>query len=448
MITELFVPGAPDLEDAYRDDLTKIANRRFFERRLNECLAAPSETDATTILLMLDLDRFKAVNDSLGHAVGDSLLCRVTQRVASQLSDTDTFARLGGDEFGIILHDRCDVSDLATRIIELVQRTYLIDGLPVNVGVSVGVAVFPTDAKDPSHLMRCADLALYQAKSAGRNCFVYFEQAMEVKARDKREMEIELRKAVAMRQLEVHYRPQIDIKSQKLFGLETVLLWKHPQRGVLDAASFIPLAEETGVIIAVGEWALKAVCREASRWPEEVVVALRVSPLQFESNRFFDAVKQSLATYGIKGHRLELEVTEGILLRDGKIVQTMLERLRSIGIRVAIDSFGTGIASLSQMVDFPLDKIKIAKSLVEEGTTGIKERAIVRAIAALGASLGISTVVDGVTTPEHLSRIQMDGCSSIQGCLFSEAVSADMLKTRVSQLTMPMQSTTTSETHS
>lgn len=448
MITELFAPGAPDLEDAYRDDLTKIANRRFFERRLKECLPAASETAASTILLMLDLDRFKAVNDSLGHAVGDSLLCCVTQRVASQLSDSDTFARLGGDEFGIILHDRCDVSDLATRIIELVQRTYLIDGVPVNVGLSIGVAVFPSDAKEPSHLMRCADLALYQAKSAGRNCFAYFEQAMEVKAREKREMEIELRKAVAMRQLEVHYRPQIDIKSQKLLGLEAVLLWKHPKLGILDSNSFIPLAEETGVIIAVGEWALKAVCREASRWPENVVVALKISPLQFESNRFFEAVKQSLATYGIKGHRLELEVTEAILLRDGKIVQTMLERLRSIGIRVAIDSFGTGIASLSQMVDFPLDKIKIARSLVQEETTGIKERAIVRAIAALGASLGISTVVEGVTTPEHLSRIQMDGCSSIQGCLFNEAVSSEMLNSMVNQLITPNRTCKTSETHS
>jgi diguanylate cyclase (GGDEF)-like protein len=442
MTTEVFAPAAPGLEDAYRDDLTKIANRRFFERRLKEGLAAASEADATAILLILDLDRFKAVNDSLGHAVGDTLLCRVTERVASQLSDADTFARLGGDEFGVILHGRCDVSDLATRIIELVQRTYLIDGFPVNVGVSIGVAVFPNDAKEPPELMRCADLALYQAKSAGRNCFIHFEPSMEVKAREKREMEIELRKAVAMRQLEIHYRPQIDIKSQKLFGLEAVLLWKHPRRGVLDASSFIPLAEETGVILAVGEWALKAVCREASRWPDDDVVALRVSPLQLESNRFFEAVKQSLATYGIKGRRLELEVTEGILLRDGKIVQTMLERLRSIGIRMAIDSFGTGIASLSQMVDFPLDKIKIARSLVEEKDTGIKERAIVRAIAALGASLGISTVVEGVTTPEHLSRIQMDGCSSIQGCLFSDAVSAEILKSRVEQLTKPNRTTT------
>ena len=434
MIPELLEPAASELEDAYKDDLTKIGNRRFFERRLNDCLATATENDATTILLLLDLDRFKAVNDSLGHAVGDLLLCRVTERIASQLSDKDTFARLGGDEFGIILYDRCDVSDLATRIIELVQRTYLIDGFPVNIGVSIGVAISPVDARERSQFMQRADLALYHAKSIGRNCFVYFEHSMEVRAREKREMEIELRKAVAMRQLEIHYRPQIDIRSQKLFGLEAVLRWKHPKRGVLDAASFLPLAEETGVIVAIGEWALKAVCREAARWPENVVVALRVSPLQFESNRFIEAVKQSLATYGIKGQRLELEVTEGILLRDGKIVMTMLERLRSIGVRVAVDSFGTGIASLSQMVEFPLDKIKIAKSLVEEEGTGIKERAIVRAIAALGASLGISTVVEGVNTQEHLSRIQMDGCSSVQGCLFSEAVPSETLKEMVERL--------------
>ena len=441
MITERLEMSTVALDDAYRDDLTKIANRRFFERRLTECLAVPPGTGSTTILLLLDLDRFKAVNDSLGHAVGDSLLCRVSERIESQLSDSDTFARLGGDEFGIILHDRCDVNDLATRIIELVQRTYLIDGLPVNVGVSIGVSVSPADAQERSQLMQCADLALYQAKAVGRNCFVYFKPSMEVRAREKREMEIELRKAVAMRQLEVHYRPQIDVKSEKLFGIEAVLRWKHPRFGLLEAPSFIPLAEETGVIVAVGEWALKAVCREAARWPEDVAVALRVSPLQFESNRFLDAVKQSLATYGIKSQRLELEVTEGILLRDGKTVLSMLERLRSIGVRVAVDSFGTGIASLSQMVGFPLDKIKIASALVEEEGTGIKERAIVRAIAALGASLGISTIVEGVRTAEHLSRIQLDGCSAIQGCLFSEAVPAETLKDRVERLITTSQKT-------
>lgn len=418
----------PTLNDADRDHLTQIANRRFFERTLAESVAACQAGSGTVIVLLLDLDRFKAVNDSLGHAAGDILLRRVAERVQSQLSDEDTFARLGGDEFGIILHSVCDVADLATRIIELVQRTYLVEGSQVHIGVSIGISCFPQDTDEDRVLMRCADLALYYAKSSGRNCFVHFEPRMETKAREKRQMEIDLRKAVVMRQLEVHYRPQVDVTTQQLVSLQAVLRWNHPKQGVLDAISFIPLAEETGVILAIGEWMLKAVCREAVRWPQHVSVALRVSPIQFESNRFFDAVRQTLATYGLAGSRVEFEVTESILLHEAEVVTAMLERLRSIGIRVALDSFGTGIASLSQMVDFPLDKIKIARSLVEEQSTGVKERAIVRAIASLGASLGISTVIEGITTPEHLSRIQLDGCSSIQGCLLSEAVPAGRLE--------------------
>ena len=431
------------LGDAERDDLTKIANRRHFERRLAESTTVSQAGMASTMVLLLDLDRFKAVNDSLGHAVGDTLLRLVADRIASQLSDEDTFARLGGDEFGIILHSVCDVADLAARIIELVQRTYLIEASQVNIGVSIGIACFPQDAEEHRALMRCADLALYHAKSTGRNCFVNFQPHMEARAREKRQMEIDLRKAVAMRQLQVDYRPQVDVTTQQLVGLQAVLRWNHPKRGLLDAASFIPLAEETGVILSIGEWMLKAVCREAGRWPEEVSIAFRVSPLQFESNRFFDSVKQALATYSLVGSKLEFEVTESILLHDATIVTTMLDRLRSIGIRVAVDSFGTGIASLSQMVDFPLDKIKIARSLVDEHSTGFKERAIVRAIASLGASLGISTVIEGITTPEHLSRIQLDGCSSIQGCLLSEAVPATQLESLVNQFVIAIKTQST-----
>lgn len=415
------------LNDADRDDLTKVANRRHFERRLAECVSGSDAAITQRIVLMLDLDRFKAVNDSLGHAAGDALLRLVAERIASQLSDEDTFARLGGDEFGIILHSECDVADLAARIIELVQRTYLIEGSQVNIGVSIGISRFPQDAEDHRMLMRCADLALYHAKANGRNCFATFEPRMEARAKEKRQMEIDLRKAVAMRQLEVHYCPQVDVTTEQLVGLQAILRWNHPKYGLLDAASFMPLAEETGVVVAIGEWMLKAVCRETARWPSDVSIALRVSPLQFESNRFFESVKHALATYSLVGSRLEFEVTESILLHDTNTVTTMLERLRSLGIRVAVDSFGTGIASLSQMVDFPIDKIKIARSLVDEQGTGLKERAIVRAIASLGASLGISTVIEGITTHEHLSRIQLDGCSLIQGCLLSEAVPASQL---------------------
>lgn len=257
---------------------------------------------------------------------------------------------------------------------------------------------------------------------------------MAVKAQEKRELELELRKAIVLRQLELHYHPQIDVTSRRLIGFEAVIHWKHSKRGLPDGAAFLPLAKEIGMIVPIGEWALKAACLEASRWPENVAVAIGISPLQFESQRFVEVVKAALVGRGLPGRKLELEVTEGILLRDGKTVLAALQELRSIGVRVAVDSFGTGIASLSQMVNFPLDKIKIARSLVQESGTGIRERAIVRAVAALGASLGITTMVEGVHTEEHLTRIRMDGCSSIQGYLVSSSVTADRLSALVEDL--------------
>ncbi len=424
-------------DDVFQDHLTGVANRRYYERRLDDALRASKAAGEITTVLLLDLDRFKAVNDSLGHAVGDALLRLVSQRMMSVLRDGDTLARMGGDEFGIILGPASDASQLAARLVDLVQRTYLVEGCPVNIGVSIGIATGPKDGGERSGLLKSADLALYQAKAIGRSCFVFFEPEMHARAQVRRSTELELRKALALRQFELHYRPQIDVLTTSLQGLEAVLQWRHPTRGLLPPSAFIPLAEEIGMILPIGEWVLKAVCREASRWPHDVTVSASVSPLQFESERFIAAMKQALDATGVPGNRLELTVTESILLRDGRSVLHALNSLRSMGVKVAIDSFGTGIASLSQMVDFPLDKIKIARSLVEEGGTGARERAIVRAIAALGASLGISTLVEGVSTREHLARIQMDGCSSVQGYLESHVVPASELRVLVDNLLFP-----------
>ena len=418
-------------DDLHRDHLTRIGNRRFFEARLNERVAVASVLSANTTVLILDLDRFKAVNDSLGHAVGDALLCLVVQRASSLLGPDDTFARLGGDEFGMVIEAEAKVDVLCGNLTELIQRPYLIDGCSVNIGVSIGIACVPKDGNDRASVMRSADLALYKAKSSGRNCFMRFEPKMEANAVEKRELEVSLRKALPLRQIVLHYRPQIDVRSRKLLGVEAVLRWEHPTRGLLEAPDFIPLAEEIGVVNAIGEWALKAVCREAARWEHDVTFALSVSPIFLESKRFYGAVTLALSNSGIEGNRLELEVTEDLLLRDAKTVVAMLECLQTIGVRVAIDSFGTGMASLSQMVGFPLDKIKIAPTLVAEGSSGLKERAVFRAIAALGASLGIATMVEGIETPEHLDHIHEDGCSSVQGCLASQTVSADELHTLV-----------------
>ena len=443
MTTELTAEAASSQTNPasgiFRDYLTGIANRQSFEHELEQRLGLG---ECTTVLL-LDLDRFKAVNDSLGHAVGDSLLCLVANRMASSLGTGDLLARLGGDEFGIIADPRRDAGQLASVIVELLQRTYLIDGVPVDIGVSIGIAHAPGDAQERPKLMKCADLALYQAKAAGRNCFVYFVAEMEVRGQEKRALEVALRKAVTLRQLELHYRPQIDVQSNRLSGLEALLHWKHPKLGLLEAAAFMPLAEEIGIVVPIGEWVTKAVCREVSRWSEDVTVAVMVSARQFESARYFEVVKSALETAGISGKQLELEVTEAILLRDGKAVLTMLDKLRSIGVRVAINSFGRGIASLGQMVEFPMDKIKIDRSLVQEDGTGIKERAIVRAIAALGASLGITTLAEGVNTPEHLARIQMDGCTAVQGYLVSKAFPSSVLRDQVDKLLSPLESHST-----
>jgi|GEM_PF-4538128 len=436
--TDIPCPGteAGYPSEIWLDHLTQVANRRSFEKALNERFTASGSIVPTTVLL-LDLDRFKAVNDSLGHAVGDALLILVAKRMESLLGREDLLARLGGDEFGIILGVNSDAESVAGQLIELLQRTYLIEGYPVDIGVSVGIASSPKDAHGRAEIMRAADLALYQAKAAGRNSFVYFAPEMEVRAGEKRKMELALRKALALRQIELSYRPQIDVQTKSLLGLEAILHWRHPAQGLLNSSAFLPLAEEIGVVIPIGEWAIKAVCREASRWPENVAIAIAVSSRQFEMLHFFEVVKGALENSKISGQQLELEVTEDILLRDGKSVLLTLENLRSIGVRVAINSFGTGIASLSQMVEFPLDKITIHRSLVEEIGTGAKERAIVRAIAALGDSLGITTLAEGVNTPEHLARIQMDGCNAVQGYLMSDAVSSADLPALVGRLLKP-----------
>ena len=418
----------------YRDHLTGIGNRRHFEGCLKQVLEVAGSGPETPALLLLDLDRFKAVNDTLGHAVGDAVLRLVAQRMNDLLEPGDALARLGGDEFGIITSSAERAESLATHLVEVIQRTYLVEGYPINIGVSVGIARSPQDGVDRSQLLQRADLALYQAKASGRSCFLHFLPEMEVKARERREFELGLRKALALRQMELHFKPQVDVLSKRMVGLQALLRWRHPRLGLLTPDIFLPLAEEIGVVVPLGEWVLKTVCKEAARWPDDVTVAMNVSPLQFETDRFFEAVQKALADSGIPGYRLEIEVTEAILLRNSEAIRGMLNRLRQLGVKVAVDSFGTGVASLSQMVEFPLDRIKIDRALVDESVSGPKERAIVRAVAALGEGLGVTTLVEGVTTAEHLTRIQQNGCASIQGLFSSHAVLAGDLRAHVEAL--------------
>jgi diguanylate cyclase (GGDEF)-like protein len=423
---------------ASRDHLTGIGNRAFFEGRLDKTLACLAEGEvANTTLFFLDLDRFKVVNDTLGHATGDALLRLVSERLRQSLRDSDTLARLGGDEFAILLASasgKDSAASLATRIIDMVQRPYLIDGNVINIGASIGIAIAPEDGTSRDQLLKSADLALYQSKAAGRGVFHFFQPAMQEKAQRRRSLEMDLRKALVLRQFELHYQPQIDVETETVIGLEGLLRWRHPQRGLVLPGDFIPLAEELGLAIPIGEWVLKTACREAMRWPDSVTVAVNVSPLQFEMGKFASTVEKALSTAGLPGSRLEIEVTENILLRDSQTVLVTLMALRALGVRVVMDSFGTGVASLSQLVNFPFDKIKIDRSLIALQGGDAKNRAIVRAISALGHSLGISTLAEGVETAEHLAHVRSEGCQSVQGFYYSKAVPSSELAALITNL--------------
>ncbi len=415
----------------YQDRLTGVGNRSLFEDQLDRCLERVSTKEAeSAIVLFLDLDRFKVVNDTLGHAVGDTLLRTVGERLQSTLREHDTLARLGGDEFAILLADGSSkdvASTLATKIIDLVQRTFLIDGHPLNVGASIGIASAPDDGHSRNDLLKSADLALYHSKAAGRGVFHFFTPSMEEKAQHRRSLELDLRKALVLRQFELHYQPQVDVESGRITALEGLLRWRHPKRGLVLPGEFIAVAEEIGLAVPIGSWVLKTACLEAMRWPDSVTIAVNVSPLQFETEKFDRSVGQALRATGLPARRLEIEVTEDILMRDGQAVLKTLEALRNLGVRVAMDNFGTGLASLSQLVNFPFDKIKMDRTLVDRQQDGAKNRAIVRAISALGQTLGIQTLAEGVETSEHLAQVRLEGCSSVQGFYYSKAVPSSEL---------------------
>jgi diguanylate cyclase (GGDEF)-like protein len=418
--------NAPAL--AYRDPLTGIGNRSLLERKLDEALIRLGSGEVESVaILFLDLDRFKAINDTLGHATGDELLRLVCGRLQSALRVSDTLARMGGDEFAILLtapSGREVASALAARLIDLIERTYLIDGQIMNVGASVGIAVAPCDGVTRDDLLKSADLALYHSKAAGRGVFHFFQPSMAEKARLRRTLEFDLRKALVLRQFELHYQAQVDAENGSIFGLIALLRWRHPQGGLLLPVDFMPLAEEIGMAIPIGDWVLKRACRDATNWPDSVTIAVSVSPLQFESDKLASSVEGALHAVELPGNRLEIGVTEEILLRDNPGVLKTLTALKALGVKVVMNSFGTGLASLSQLVNFPFDKINIDQSLLATTQNDAKSRAILRAIAVLGETLGIATLAGGVETSEQLTRVRSEGCSTVQGFYCTPAVPA------------------------
>ena len=420
---------------ACHDPLTGLANRILFDRKLNLALASVSR-DNPVAVLCLDLDRFKTVNDTLGHAMGDELLKEVATRLRSGLREKDVVARLGGDEFSIVQVGAAQPEGatlLANRIIEALSSDFIIRGHRINIGTSVGIALAPPSASDVDQLLREADLALYRAKSQGRGQFRFFTAEMDDDMQARRLLEMDLRKALSQHQFELAYQPLVTLETGRIAGFEALLRWNHPTRGVVMPNDFIPLAEEIGLIVPIGEWVLRHACLTAVHWPKDIAVSVNLSPAQFVSGDIGRTIDRALSGSGLEPHRLELEITEGLLLASsGEILET-LHDLRSKGVRIAMDDFGTGYSSLSYLQSFPFDRIKIDRSFVQNLSHGGQAVAIVRAIAGLGKSLGIATTAEGIETMEQLNQLRAEGCSEVQGYLLGRPMTAASASRRILQ---------------
>jgi diguanylate cyclase (GGDEF)-like protein len=411
---------------AMHDILTGLPNRVLLNERLEHALGRV-KPDEVVAVHILDLDQFKHVNDTLGHPIGDKLLRIVAERLRGLVRDTDTIARMGGDEFAIVqvsLPPAHDAQSLAHRVIEAVSHPYEIDGHQVIIGTSVGIAVGPADGLSPEQLMRNADLALYRAKGEGRGTFRFFEAEMNAEMQARRAMEYDLRRALAAGEFELHYQPVVNLASNEISGFEALIRWRHAERGMVPPGAFIPLAEEIGLIVPVGEWALREACSTAARWPEHLTVAVNISPAQFRNPGLVQAVVNALAATGLPAHRLELEITETAHLMDNEATLAMLHQLRDLGVRIANDDFGTGYSSLSYLQSFPFDRIKIDRSFVKTIAESTGSLNIVRAVAALANGLGIPATAEGVENKAQLDSVRSEGCTEMQGFLLSKALPA------------------------
>jgi diguanylate cyclase (GGDEF)-like protein len=419
-VTERRQAEAKIMHMARHDALTNLPNRLLFHDKMQQAL---SYGDALAVLF-LDLDRFKSVNDSLGHSVGDALLVAVTERLQKIVRGVDTVARLGGDEFAIVQNGAkpTDATELAGRIIEAVAQPFEVLGHQVNIGTSIGIAMAPSDGREPDQLLRNADMALYRAKAEGRGSYHFFQAEMDSQMQERRRLELDLRKALAADQFELHYQPLIDIASREVSGFEALVRWRHPERGLIPPNQFIPVAEDIGLIVQLGDWVLKQACRDAAGWPGKLKIAVNLSAAQFRNPMLPLSVVSALAHSGLAATRLELEITETVLLQDDQSVLNALHEIRQLGVRICMDDFGTGYSSLSYLRSFPFDKIKIDRSFIKE--LGKEENdclAIIRAVTKLGASLGMITTAEGVETKEQLEILRAEGCTQAQGYLFSPA---------------------------
>ncbi|MBR0800633.1 EAL domain-containing protein [Bradyrhizobium jicamae] len=410
---------------AHHDALTALANRVQLREHIERTVKDVDRAGRAAILC-LDLDNFKTVNDTLGHSVGDALLCAVAGRLQGLLGEGDLVSRTGGDEFAIVQtaseHAVEAAAALAPGIIEALSAPFEIGDHTVVIGASVGIAMAPDDGGDADQLLKNADMALYRAKGEGRGRFHFFEPEMDVKAQNRRLLELDLRKAIGAREFELFYQPIVNLADNRISGFEALLRWNHPTRGRVPPGEFIPVAEETGLITTIGEWVIRQACIDAKTWPSDLRVAVNVSPVQFRAKGLALIVTSAVANAGLIPDRLELEITETVLMHDNEETLATLRQLQVLGVRISMDDFGTGYSSLSYLRSFPFDKIKIDQSFVRDLINNPDSIGIIRAIAGLGQSMGVTTTAEGVETQEQLDQMRNEGCTEVQGFFYSRPV--------------------------
>ena len=427
-LTEIRKSQAEVSRLAHYDSLTGLSNRLHMQTTLERMLASPNPANRIGSLLLLDLDRFKEVNDTLGHPAGDALLRQVSQRLQRIIGDAGHVGRIGGDEFQLILpgkDSKSQLGPLADQIIQSISQPYVLDGSAVTIGVSIGIAIAPLDGVTNEALVRNADLALYAAKGRGRGVHHFYDPDLHSDAEDRRRLEEDLRDALANDRLEVLYQPVVATKSEKIVGVEALIRWKHPTRGYVSPARFIPIAEDTGIIGPIGEWILRTACAEVAQWPGNIRLAVNVSPIQFANPGLTAVVANTLAASGLAPDRLELEITESVFLNDDANTDSTFQMLKGLGVRLALDDFGTGYSSLGYLKKAPFDKIKIDQSFVRGATQlGSRNGAIIRSIVSLAEALHMDTTAEGVETHDELELIRSLGCSHVQGYIYSKPISA------------------------
>src|SRR6516164_642859 len=408
---------------ARHDALTDLPNRVLLRETLEHELKRVKRGECLAVLC-LDLDQFKGVNDALGHPIGDELLKLIADRLRGCTREPDTVARLGGDEFAIIMTQMQQPNDaavLSKRIGESIVKPYQIEGHTIVTDISIGISVAPFDAMEADPLLRNADMALYGAKADGRGTFRFFEPEMNTRMKARRELEMDLRKALVSKEFELFYQPLVSLQTNEINGFEALLRWNHPKRGLVGPADFIPVAEETGLIVPLGEWVLKAACYEAVDWPDNIKVAVNLSSAQLNNRNLLNVVIGALGETGMPARKLQLEITETMLLQNTFATLATLHELRKLGVQIALDDFGTGYSSLSYLRSFPFDKIKIDRSFIKDLSNGAEPLAIVNAVAGLAKCLNMTSTAEGVETQQQMEVLQAIGCTEMQGYLFSHA---------------------------